>query len=423
MKMDIQNKKNIKTLLSNFAIGKLIIVNFMILFLSFPNIVISQQSTQTTNQKLQTKSELYNKILGSLVGSAIGDAMGAPYEMWPREEIFQKRGYINQLDTVFRYKGAEGNWVTDLPPGGTTDDTRFKNFTINFLIGQNPNTNLSDRKFAQAIINQYDSYAKEQPIDSMKLDWLIEWVKIAKPFVKKDYLKYQQNLIKFYGGDLACGGLLYSPCIGMYYPGQPEKAYSEAYSLALWDQGYARDLTALAAAMVAEALKKEPQKEEILALFDKLDPEGFHKSRLVGRLSKGVLDRAQLIVKSANEPDLAGETNPEIIYRIKQEKAFKLLHENNEKIPFHAGELMLQILTSFIFTDFDFQKSIAFLVNNARDNDTNSAIAGSILGAMVGFEKLPITMRNQVIDVSKNKLNIDLEKLANELSDRVLERK
>lgn len=371
---------------------------------------------------LANKAELYNKILGSLVGSAIGDAMGAPYEMWPREEIFQKRGYINQLDTVFRYKGAEGNWVTDLPPGGTTDDTRFKNFAINFLNTQNPNKELSPKKFAQAIINQYDSYANEQPIDSMKLDWLIEWVKIAKPYVKKDYLKYQQNLIKFYGGDLACGGLLYSPCIGMYYPGQPEKAYSEAYALALWDQGYARDLTALAAAMVAEALKTEPKKEDILALFEKLDPEGFHQSRLVGRLSTGLLYKAQYIVKSANETDLGGVTDPEKIYRIKQEKAFKLLHENNENIPFHAGELMLQILTSFIFTDFDFQKSIVFLVNNARDNDTNSAIAGSILGAMIGFEKLPVKMRNQVMEVSKTRLNIDLEKLANGLTDRVLER-
>jgi ADP-ribosylglycohydrolase len=386
-------------------------------------ITIEAKSQQTLNKIPQTKSELHNKILGSLVGSAIGDAMGAPYEMWPREEIFQKRGYIEQLDTVFRYKGAEGPWITDLPPGGTTDDTRFKKMMLNFILKQDQNKKLSPSKFAQHIINQYNSYANEQPIDSMKLDWLIEWVKIAKPFVQKDYLKYQQNLIKFYGGDLACGGLLYSPCIGMYYPGDPAKAYSEAYNLALWDQGYARDLTALAAAMVAEAMKKEPNKEAILDLFNNLDPEGFHNSRLVGRLAAGLVEKAKYIVKKANETDLNGEVNPEKIYRIRQETAFKLLHENNENLPFHAGELMLQILTSFIFTDFEFQKSLTFLVNNARDNDTNSAIAGSILGAMIGFENLPVKMRNHVLEVNKSRLGIDLEKMANDLVIKVLNRK
>jgi ADP-ribosylglycohydrolase len=386
-------------------------------------ITIEAKSQQTLNKIPQTKSELHNKILGSLVGSAIGDAMGAPYEMWPREEIFQKRGYIEQLDTVFRYKGAEGPWITDLPPGGTTDDTRFKKMMLNFILKQDQNKKLSPSKFAQHIINQYNSYANEQPIDSMKLDWLIEWVKIAKPFVQKDYLKYQQNLIKFYGGDLACGGLLYSPCIGMYYPGDPAKAYSEAYNLALWDQGYARDLTALAAAMVAEAMKKEPNKEAILDLFNNLDPEGFHNSRLVGRLAAGLVEKAKYIVKKANETDLNGEVNPEKIYRIRQETAFKLLHENNENLPFHAGELMLQILTSFIFTDFEFQKSLTFLVNNARDNDTNSAIAGSILGAMIGFENLPVKMRNHVLEVNKSRLGIDLEKMTNDLVIKVLNRK
>jgi ADP-ribosylglycohydrolase len=388
---------------------------FILLLVSFS---IFAQPNQKSSRK-----QLYDKILGSLVGSAIGDAMGAPYEMWPREEIFQKRGYINQLDTVIRYRGAEGNWVTDLPPGGTTDDTRFKNLMIKYLIAQNPNKNLSPKNLAQHIINEYGSYTKEQPMDSIKLDWLIEWVKIAKPFVKKDYLKYQQNLIKFYGGDLACGGLLYSPCVGMYYPAEPLKAYNEAYNLALWDQGYARDLSAIAAAMVSAAMDLNPKKEKILEALDKMDPQGFHQSRLIGRLATGLLYKAQYIVKMADSTEIGTETNPEKIYRIKQEKAFKLLHEQNEKIPFHAGEIMLQVVTAMLFTDFDFQNSVAFLVNNARDNDTNSAIAGSILGAMVGFEKLPLKMRNQVIEVNKNRLGIDLEKLANSLTDRVLDRK
>ncbi|MES2795260.1 MAG: ADP-ribosylglycohydrolase family protein [Bacteroidota bacterium] len=370
-----------------------------------------------------TRAELYDKVLGSLVGSAIGDAMGAPTEMWQREDIIKKFGYVYQLDTVIRATSPEGVWIADLPPGGTTDDTRWKKLAINFLIQQSPNKKLSPKKFAKHILKQYESYQTEQPIDSLKLDWLVEWAKIAKPFVKKDYLPYQQNLIKFYGGDLACGGLLYSPMIGTYYPGDPLKAYNEAYQLALWDQGYARDLTAIAAAMVASAMDKNPTKENILAVFDTIDPQGFQQSRLVGRLAKGLLAKAQSIVNRANETDLSGELNPQKIYRIKQEAAIKLLHEYNQDIPFHAGEIMLQVVTAMLFADFDFEKSIVFLVNNARDNDTNSAITGSILGAMVGFEKLPSKMKNQVLSVNKSRLGNDLELMANQLVERILERK
>ena len=394
----------------------------ILVFLTLAFFVFIETGFAQQSAKLN-RTELYDKILGSLVGSAIGDAMGAPTEMWPREEIIKKFGYVHQLDTVIRSPSAEGVWILDLPPGGTTDDTRWKMLATNFLLQQNPNKNLSAKKLAKHILNQYKSYENEQPADSLKLDWLIEWVKIAKPFVKKDYLKYQQNLIKFYGGDLACGGLLYSPSIGMYYPGNPTKAYSEAYELALWDQGYARDLTGIAAAMVSAAMDKNPTKENILAAFDKIDPQGFRQSRLVGRISEGLLKKAQFIVNKANETDPSNETNPEKIYRTKQEAAIKLLHEYNQDIPFHAGEIMLQVVTAMIFTDFDFEKSIVFLVNNARDNDTNSAIAGSILGALCGFEKLPLKMRNQVLTVNKNRLGNDLEMMANLLTNKILERK
>ncbi len=385
-------------------------------------IVFCQKIFAQNNQQY-SRAELYNKILGSLVGSAIGDAMGAPYEMWPREDIAAKRGYINKLDTVFRDISPEGVWKRDLPPGGTTDDTRFKKLIINYLIKQNSNKKLSDKKLAQHIIHDYNLYAKQIPVDSTKLDWLIEWVKIARPFAKNDFLKYQQNLIKFYGGDLACGGLLYSPIIGLYYPSEPEKAYNEAYNLALWDQGYARDLTAIAAAMVSAAMEKTPNRERILMAFDQLDPQGFHQTRLLGRLATGILNSAKYIVKMADSTDIGLEINAEKIYRIKQETAFKLLHAQNEKIPFHAGEIMLQITTAMLFTDFDFEKTIAFLVNNARDNDTNSAIAGAVLGAMVGFNKLPNQMKTQVLFVNKNILENDLELFANQLTNKVLERK
>ncbi len=89
-------------------------------------------------------------------------------------------------------------------------------------------------------------------------------------------------------------------------------------------------------------------------------------------------------------------------------------------MPFHAGEIHLQVLTAMIFSDFDFEKTMAFLVNLGRDNDTTSAVAGGILGAFYGFEKLPNEMKNKVMMVSKKELNIDFEALAQKLAQRII---
>ena len=85
-----------------------------------------------------TEAELYDKVLGMLVGSAIGDAMGAPTEMWSRESIQLEYGFVEGLDSMVREVSPEGIWKANLPAGGTTDDTRWKNLTVDYLLSQDP---------------------------------------------------------------------------------------------------------------------------------------------------------------------------------------------------------------------------------------------------------------------------------------------
>ena len=63
---------------------------------------------------------------------------------------------------------------------------------------------------------------------------------------------------------------------------------------------------------------------------------------------------------------------------------------------------------------------MAFLVNLGRDNDTTSAVAGGILGAFWGFDKLPETMKKQVLTFQKENLETDLESLANQMTDKIM---
>ncbi len=367
-----------------------------------------------------TEAELYNKVLGNLVGSAIGDAMGAPTEMWSREAIKLEYGFVEDLDSMVREVSPEGTWKTNLPAGGTTDDTRWKQLTYRYLTKQ-PSLSLNANDFAGEILTYYkDAIANYKKIESFEPEpfeentlhvaWLQEWAKVAKPFNENDLNGYAVAMSKFYGGEMVCAGLLYAPAIGVFYPGSPEVAYNEMFKLSIFDVGYARDISSLAAAMTAAGMKKNAKKEDILAVLRSIDPEHYFKSRLVGRTSYRILQKALGIVMQSKE-DTANSL----------QKAFVLLDQNQQDMPFHAGEIHLQVLVAMLYADFDFIKTMQFLINYGRDNDTTAAIAGGILGAFHGFENLPASERQKVIDVSKSELGIDLELLAQELTMKIIE--
>lgn len=366
-----------------------------------------------------TEAELYDKVLGNIVGSAIGDAMGAPTEMWSREAIQLEYGFVKGLDSMVREVSPEGTWKTNLPAGGTTDDTRWKELTYQYLTNQKTST-LDANEFASAILAVYqkaidrykeiDSFEPE-PFEenTLHVAWLQEWAKVAKPFNENNLDAYSIAMSKFYGGEMVCAGLLYAPAIGVFYPGDAKRAYDEMYKLSFFDVGYARDISALAAGMTAVTMKKDAKKEDLLDVVRSVDPQGYFKSRLVGRTSYRILQKSLAIVKEANE-DVENS----------MQRAFELLDQNQQDMPFHAGEIHLQVLVAMLYSDFDFMKTMQFLINYGRDNDTTAAVAGGILGTFWGFESLPTSERQKVIEVSNTELNIDLEKLAKNLTKKII---
>lgn len=374
--------------------------------------------------------ELEDKILGMLVGSAIGDAMGAPTEMWSREDIDLQYGFVEQLDSMVREVSPEGIWIPNLPAGGTTDDTRWKELTVNYLLSQDPHS-LNSADFARYIWDQYSEYVQElksikgvNPSEiegaTLKLTWLQEWAKVSQPYIEGNLDGYADSLSRFYGGEMVCAGLLYAPAIGAVFPANPEKAYQEAYKLSIYDIGYARDLTALAAAMTAAGMRQGATKEDVLASL-RIDPRGYYESRLVGRTAQRILVEALRIHHQSLELDSTEfRLNPNsegLKY------AFAELDQRQQDMPFHAGEIYLQLLTAMLYADFDFQGTLVFLVNYGRDNDTTAAVAGGILGAFYGFDQLPSSSKEKVIHVSKEILGIDLKELAKNLTVHISQNK
>jgi hypothetical protein len=406
------------------------------IFLSLLSFSCAKQETEVASTSFSneiptefglSEAELYDKVLGMLVGSAIGDAMGAPTEMWSRDAIQLEYGFVQDLDSMVREESPEGIWKANLPAGGTTDDTRWKNLTVDYLLSQKSES-LDSKAFASHLLKTYrgslDKLKKTKGTDVepfenalQEANWLSEWAKVASPYLEDNLGGYADSLSKFYGGEMVCAGLLYAPSLGAFFPGNPNKAYQEAYKLSIFDLGYARDLTALAAAMTAAGMAPKASQDSLLATL-RLDPEGYFQSRLVGRTSHKLLKDALTIVREANKldslPSRLALGNPALVY------AYSELDRRQQDMPFHAGEIYQQALTAMLFTDFDFMGTLTFLTNYGRDNDTTASLAGGILGAWIGYNKLPATDRERVIRVTRDELGIDLEKQAQLLTLHLL---
>lgn len=372
-----------------------------------------------------SRDAYYDKVMGFLIGSAIGDAMGAPTEMWSRDEIRKVYGFVNGLDNMIREKSPKGIWQTNLPAGGTTDDTRWKVLVLNYLAKEGY---AHDPIFFSETLNgQYNAYLEESRKSPevnagelenslMKSQWLLEWNKVSEEYLKGDLDGYIVSLGKFYGGEMVCAGLLYSPAFGLLYPKQPEQAYRAAFRHSIFDLGYAKDLSAISAAMVAIGMDTEIEADSLM-LPVRMDPKDFFESRLVGRTAYQIWLKAKVISDEARSLDSLNQGS--LFYPPALLKAYELLDQNQQDMPFHAGEISLQVFTAMIFSDFDFLKTLVFLTNYGRDNDTTAALAGAILGTYYGFSQLPKKESQQVIQVSRDWLDQDLEQVAAQFTQSV----
>lgn len=381
-------------------------------------------------------SVYYDKVLGALVGSAIGDAMGASTEMWHRSDIQLNYGYINGFTPAIREQSPEGTWEHNLMAGATTDDTRWKSLMVDYF--ETTQQELSRANFAEYIVTYYATLTKaladknlQRSTDALdeqmeKIDWIKEWARVAMAY-NKDNTSYFQAQNRFYGGEMSCAGQLYSPMIGLI-SNSPLEAYQKAYDLSLFDIGYAKDISALVSAMTQMALHTN-ELDSIMNVTKFIDPMGYADSRLVGRIPYAILDGAQKNVRHINKLVIVDSVieKDSILFKVprgykgsktdwvRQEMVYQQLEKDERSIAFHSAEIWQILVTALEFGNGDFEKTMQFIVNYGRDNDTVAAVAGMILGAKLGYSNLPLELREQALNVNKAYMGIDLEQLAAEL--------
>ncbi|CAM4110538.1 ADP-ribosylglycohydrolase family protein [Zobellia roscoffensis] len=383
-----------------------------------------------------SEEEYYDKVLGALVGSAIGDAMGASTEMWHRKDIQLKYGYITTLTPAVRQQSPEGTWGHNLIAGATTDDTRWKYAMVKYLSQNKGDLNASN--FANFITDYYASLTKSindngtipetDFLDTQieKIDWIKEWARVSMAY-EKDTDSYLKAMNRFYGGEMSCAGQLYTPMFGLI-SNSPENAYTLAYNHTLFDIGYAKDISALVSAMTHMALRTK-NIDSIINTATFVDPLRYQDSRLVGRIAYDMTDASVKKVLALKQLILVDTLTPKdsITFKIpegfqgshkdwtRQEMAYQFLEKNEKAIAFHSGEIWQILVTALQYGEGDFEKTLQFIVNYGRDNDTVAAVAGMILGAKDGYSNLPVTLRTQALKVNKENMGIDLEALAREM--------
>lgn len=323
------------------------------------------------------------KIRGGLWGSAIGDAWGTPIEMWSHEEIHQRFGSVSTLLPSQREIHPEGPWISPGPVGTLSDDTRWKALCIDALSASG--SQMSQAQWAAYILAVYEGKRTFAPHTRVSAEvWLAslaEWADAAQQALRRE----GNTPHRFYGGEMTCAGMLFTPLIGLLHPGAPEQAYVHAYELDFVDLGYARDLAALLAAFVAAACVGQTDWPE---LIQTIDPMGYANRRLVERHAFRRLKIAQTIVLQCR---LASGWQDQAMSATAQLQHYLAFY------PFDPGEIFLLVLTAMLLFENDFERSLHFLINFGRDNDTTAAIAGCILGSLHGDTALPSALLEPVL--------------------------
>lgn len=403
-----------------------------------PLIQAPKNAAYTSDTLQLSKEAYYDRVLGALVGSAIGDAMGASTEMWHRKDIQLKYGYITGLTPAERVQSPEGTWENNLLQGATTDDTRWKFLLTEYVTQSKGKPNASS--FSEFINGYYGQLTKnlsdaglatqtdllDQKME--QIDWIKEWARVSLAY-QNGMDAYTRALNRFYGGEMSCAGQLYAPMFGLI-ANNTEDAYALGYEHSLFDIGYAKDITASVSAMTHMALRTHDM-DSILNVVPFTDLEGYQDSRLVGRIPYNIwvasTNQVRGIKKITAERDsltenIIGNIVPPQNYPgsaidwEQQEMSYAFLEKEQKAIPFHSGEIWQILITGLAFGEGDFLKTIQYIVNYGRDNDTVAAVAGMVLGAKTGYQNLPKEIKEEVVKVNRDYLGIDLVAMARKIT-------
>jgi len=273
-----------------------------------------------------------DRIAGSVLGLALGDALGAPFEGRRADEVPEP---LPALETP---------WM-GLPPGSTTDDTAM----------------------ARNLVGSLAARGEFDPGDLMArhLDWFRSDPPDVGAFTRRvlsrvdrgeDAFEAARSVWEERGPEVSAGNgsVMYCAPLGLAYSNRAEQLLEVAPKLSALTHFDERCRTAVLAVTLAVA-----------ALTRGQSPEGAVTAALVA-----VIDR---------------EGGEELEYLVEMAGVGRRIDGPDRGFCLFTAGVGLQSLLG----TGDFEAEVRRVVSLGGDTDTNAAVAGALLGALVGEAGLP----------------------------------
>jgi ADP-ribosylglycohydrolase len=346
-----------------------------------------------------------------MVGSAIGDAFGAPVEFKSARDVRDLAGG-DWVDSLLPYPEdyAANPWAAweQAPPRGTgTDDTRNNQIFVECVIrnGGSVNSQMLAIEYIQRCRDRAAFYPRHQDLAERQYGWFYDQACA--------YLGMQESptgpslpALSISANDFPrLAGLISLALAGLLYIGEPEKAYMKTLELDFLDIGYARDATAMMAAMVSAALGGGLTGRQMIEAGLRTDPLGIGRTRSGDRImSREISKFLRIADRAADEHCLIDELAREVAHR----------H------PFDPIDVLGIPVAAIYYSDGDPVRSIAMSANDRcldaegnfaslRDVDCTAGVAGALVGALGGADRLPEEWVSDTIAANKDVYGIDLE--------------
>lgn len=324
-----------------------------------------------------TQEQLQDKCRGSLVGGAVGDALGYEIEFMSLPAIRKRFGENGISDYVLHGGVAE-----------FSDDTQMSLFTAEGLLNGIADGKLYEKELLPYITKAYEHwyYTQSYPTLKMSVSWLTHisslWSRRAPGNTCMSALSTitMPNSAPVINNSKGCGGVMRVAPIGIF-----SAAHTKVLDLehAGYLAGYAADIThkhplstysSMALAMiVAECMTQENIDREKFK-FIVID----RVFKLLGLWFKGdnYLVELKLLVKDALDFAVSNESDT---FAIRQLGEGWVAEET----------LAIAIFCVMRYID-DFEKCICCAVNHDGDSDSTGAVAGNIIGAILGYNAIPV---------------------------------
>lgn len=403
--------------------NKLFIILKLCCFILVSNTSIAQSATDT--------AFIRSKIKGLLTGTLLGDALGGPIEfqghpeiqatpnppkLWTdTTDIINKEALIAAANRIYfrEYKYLRpvpepyGHWGINAAPGTVTDDSRHKIIFMHFVRNalQQNKFPATDKHYARAYLNwsQSKTIKTHSGYDTLVKQWLDESYKCINWMLgnRKNGEAYPPE--RLWNALPTCYGQMALLPMAAIYPGDPEKAYLSSYSLAWFENGFAKDMISAINAGLAKALMLDPSRmtneelwNEVIHTIQSTDPYAYNKVPWSERAVDRWMNLVDLYVKQATG-------SPAKLFAL-LEKEFMYTTKWEAQVPF------VVILSCLKICNYDPMAALQLSIEWGWDHDSYAQLLGAFIGAIYGPEIFNATMQSTVV----KRLSLDYDESVDE---------